>query len=131
MEPDKSEHLYTVHFDERQEAWYVQTGSARLPLSRWLLQHLVALYNSVHRGSPLTLIDRRAMEELGRERSELADAAPTLQACLTAEATRSAAARCAAGDCLNRARRRAQRLVQRLLARKCATTASSQRRHPM
>ena len=65
MESEQSEHLYTVLFDERQESWYVTSGSsARICLSRVSLQHLVSLYNDIHRGAQLTLIDRKSMEFL-------------------------------------------------------------------
>ncbi len=78
MEPNKSEHLCTVRFDEELETWFVHTGSGRIPLSRVLLQHLVTLYNDIHRGSALTLVDRRAFERLDLERRELADEVPSL-----------------------------------------------------
>lgn len=82
MEPDQSQHLYTILFDERQEGWYVRIDSSSspqgLPLSRSSLQRLVSLYNEIHRGAPLTLIDRRAMEELGEERRDLDDTVRTL-----------------------------------------------------
>jgi len=115
MEPNKSEHLYTVHFDEQQEAWYVQTHSGHLPLSRVLLQQLVNLYNNIHRGAALTLIDRRAMEELGRERLALADPAPSLHAAIAAERRRAAAEPSAAQGGVIHPYRRALRLLRRLL----------------
>ncbi len=87
MTPDPSEDLYTVLFDERAESWYVSTGtSARVPLSRSSLQVLVSLYNEIHRGSQLTLIERRAMEELGEERRELHDTIRSLYDHLDASA---------------------------------------------
>ena len=79
MEPDKSEHLGTLRFDEELETWFLHTGSGRIPLSRVLLQHLVSLYNDIHRGSALTLVDRRALEELDRERRDLARDLPSLR----------------------------------------------------
>jgi hypothetical protein len=72
MESNRSEHLYSVLFDERQETWFVKAeGPGHLPLARSALQDLVSLYNEIHRGAPLALIERRAMEELGAERTEL------------------------------------------------------------
>ena len=89
MEPNQSEHLYSVLFDERQESWYVSPGSSRrIALSRVSLQHLISLYNDIHRGAPLTLIDRRAMEELGAERRELHDTVRSLYDYIDAEAQR-------------------------------------------
>jgi hypothetical protein len=110
MEPNQSEHLYTVRFDEQQEAWYVHTGTGRLPLSRLLLQHLVTQYNSIHRASSLTLIDRQAMEELGCERRDFADPAPPLHDRIAAESAGTAAP-----GRLTLACRRAVRLAQHLL----------------
>jgi hypothetical protein len=65
MQPDRLEHSYSVLFDERQESWYVAHDTARrIPLSRGSLERLVSLYNNIHRGAPLTLLDRRTIEEL-------------------------------------------------------------------
>lgn len=87
MEPNQSEHIYSVLFDERQESWYVSPGSERrIALSRVSLQHLISLYNDIHRGAPLTLIDQRAMEELGAERRELHDTVRSLYDYIDAEA---------------------------------------------
>ena len=93
MESDQSEHLYAVLFDERQESWYIKLDdSHRFPLSRVSLQHLVSLYNDIHRGGQLTLINRRAMEELGTERTELHETIRSLYDYIDAEAeSRSAA----------------------------------------
>ena len=72
MTLNPSEQLYEVAFDERQERWYVaQRSDRRIQLSRASLQQLVSLYNRIHRGNPLTLIERRALEQLSEERREL------------------------------------------------------------
>ena len=93
MESDQSEHLYAILFDERQESWYVTSGSSRrIPLTRETLQHLVSLYNEIHRGAPLTLIGRRAMEELGNERGELQETIRSLYDYIDAEAEAEAEA---------------------------------------
>ncbi len=87
MERDQSNHLYAVLFDERSETWMVHTGSARsIPLSRESLQHLVSLYNDIHRGAALTLIDRRALQELGAERRALQDKVRSLYTYIDDEA---------------------------------------------
>jgi hypothetical protein len=121
MEPNQSEHLYTVRFDERQEAWFVHTDAGRIPLTRTLLQHLVSLYNSIHRGDSLTLIERRALEELGRERQDFADGARSLRDQIDAQtgpAQRGAAGlghrfTRAAGSALGLLRRRLQAVLGR------------------
>jgi len=58
--------------DEASETWYIRLGSRqRLSLERATLTGLVSLYNRIHRGDPLTLIERRTLHELGRERNSL------------------------------------------------------------
>jgi hypothetical protein len=123
MEPNKSEDVCTVRFDEQMETWYVHTGTGRLPLSRVLLQHLVSLYNGIHRGSALTLVDRRALEELDLERRELAPAAPSLRDRIAAE-ERQAGARDAGLRCVPaRAARLMFRLVRRFVRPRPGTVA--------
>jgi hypothetical protein len=73
MHDDRSSGLYPIGYDERQEGWFVALpdDEPRLPLDRVTLDHLVACYNEIHRGAALTLLERRAMLELGQERREL------------------------------------------------------------
>lgn len=73
MTHDRSSGLYPIEYDECQEAWYVTLPeeAPRLPLDRATLDRLVAGYNEIHRGAALTLMERRAMVELGQERREL------------------------------------------------------------
>lgn len=72
MEPNQSEALYSLLYNEREECWYVTAADTRrVQLSKASLQQLVSMYNQIYRGNPLTLIPRRAMEELGEERREL------------------------------------------------------------
>lgn len=74
MTPNPSEQLYEVLFHEQQECWYIATQADQpIQLSRASLQQLVSLYNEIHRGNPLTLVERRTMEQLGEERRELHD----------------------------------------------------------
>jgi hypothetical protein len=72
MEPDQTAQPHNILFDERQECWYVTTDeSQRLPLSRDSIHHMVSLFNEIHRGNPITVMDQKAVEELGDERREL------------------------------------------------------------
>ncbi len=89
MEPNQSEHVYTVLFDEQREGWFVRSGSSgRIPLSRVSLGHLISLYNDIHHGAPLTLIERRAMEKLGQERRDLQETVRSLYDYIDAQAER-------------------------------------------
>ncbi|MCK4412888.1 MAG: hypothetical protein KAY32_05035 [Candidatus Eisenbacteria sp.] len=72
MLDDRSQHTYPVGFDERRESWFVTApADQQIPLDRSTLARLIALYNEIHRGDPLSLIERRVLYELGRERSDL------------------------------------------------------------
>ena len=69
---ERPQPTYAVCFDERRESWFVTApANQQIPLDRSTLAHLIALYNDIHRGNPLSLIERRALYELGRERSDL------------------------------------------------------------
>jgi hypothetical protein len=80
MADDRSSGLYPIEYDECQEAWYVTLPeeAPRIPLDRATLDHLVTCYNEIHRGTALTLMERRAMLELGQERRELEAAVRSL-----------------------------------------------------
>jgi hypothetical protein len=72
MANEPSRQLYSIGYDERQEAWFVTiAGDATLPLDRPTLTRLVECYNEIHRGAALSLLDRRALVELGQERCNL------------------------------------------------------------
>ena len=72
MDPEKISQPQNILFDERQECWYITTDdSKRIPLSRDSIHHMVSLFNEIHHGNPLTLMDNKAVEELGSERREL------------------------------------------------------------
>jgi hypothetical protein len=71
MADEPSQDLHRVRYDERSEGWFVDLpADARLQLDRATLAHLVSLYNEIHRGNPLTLIERQVMLAVGREREE-------------------------------------------------------------
>lgn len=72
MADEPSQDLHRIRYDERSEGWYLDLpADARLQLDRATLAHLVSLYNEIHRGNPLTLIERQVMLAVGREREEL------------------------------------------------------------
>ena len=86
MPDDRPQGLYPIGYDERQEAWFVAVAEgASLPLDRPTLTRLVECYNEIHRGAALTLMERRDLFELGRERSALEETVHSLYDCLDAE----------------------------------------------
>jgi len=55
----------TLGYDERTETWFVRSRDAqRLMLTRRSLARLVEMYNSVHTGRPLSLVERKELESL-------------------------------------------------------------------
>jgi len=79
MHEDRLPELYTVQFDEQRESWILAVGpDDRIPLERATLTQLVSLYNDIHRGKPLTLIERDLVHELGRERLDLQETVRSL-----------------------------------------------------
>lgn len=65
MESDELHRLDLLGFDERTESWYLDTrDTRRLPLDRRTLDGLVQLYNSIHRGGPMVLVDQRELQRL-------------------------------------------------------------------
>ncbi len=115
MEPDRLEHLYSVLFDERQESWYFTSPhSRRIPLTRATLHHLVSLYNDIHRGAPMSLVERRAVEQLGAERTELQETIHSLYDYIDATcATPSAAPVTMLGSWINATKRLIARSFRR------------------
>ena len=56
-------------YDEKTETWYIQSKvSERLVLSRQSLARLVHLYNSIHRGNTLALIEQKELHRLEEAR---------------------------------------------------------------
>jgi len=87
MPEDRSQELYSIGYDERQEGWFVAiAGEPRLPLDRDTLAQLVSLYNEIHRGNALALLERRALLELGQERRDLEETVHTLYDYIDTEA---------------------------------------------
>jgi hypothetical protein len=86
MPDERPQGLYPIGYDERQEAWFVAvTDGASLPLDRPTLTRLVECYNEIHRGAALTLMERRALVELGQERCALQETVHSLYDSLDAE----------------------------------------------
>jgi hypothetical protein len=72
MKQSRSQSPYAVLFDRRKESWYVTIPhSRRFPLERTAIEELVALYNGIHRGNPLTITRTRTVEELKSDHCRL------------------------------------------------------------
>jgi hypothetical protein len=84
---ERPQHTYPIGFDERRESWFVTApADQQIPLDRSTLARLIALYNEIHRGNPLSLIERRVLYELGRERSDLQETIRSLYDFIDGEA---------------------------------------------
>ena len=74
MDFEETHRLGTLGYDERTETWYVQPPEThRLALTRRSLARLVQMYNSIHRGKTLALIEHgefRRLEETKRLHSQ-------------------------------------------------------------
>lgn len=56
-------------YDEKTETWYIQSREGRpLQLTRQSLTRLVQLYNSIHKGSALVLLEQREVRRLEETR---------------------------------------------------------------
>jgi len=56
-------------YDEKTETWYIQAREpGRLVLSQQSLNRLVHLYNSIHKGNPLVLLEQREVRRLEEHR---------------------------------------------------------------
>jgi hypothetical protein len=63
-----------VGYDEKTETWFLRSReSQRLMLTRQSLNHLVQMYNGIHQGRPLVLLERSALDRLEEARAEQAD----------------------------------------------------------
>jgi hypothetical protein len=75
MDSEDTRRLELLGYDEKSETWYIQAReSGRLILSRQSLSRLVQMYNSIHKGSPLVLLEQRElrrMEETRQRHSEI------------------------------------------------------------
>lgn len=92
MPDDREQDLHRLGYDERQESWYLTLPEGRrLSLDRATLAQLVSLYNEIHRGNPLTLIERQVLHALGRERHDLQDTVRSLYDFIDSEMERPSA----------------------------------------
>ncbi len=65
MEHEETRRPGLMGYDERTETWFVRSSeSQRLMLTRHSLAHLVAMYNSVHTGRPIALVEERELRQL-------------------------------------------------------------------
>jgi hypothetical protein len=69
MDSGETRRQELLGYDERTETWYIQGhGAGRLLLTRQSLQRLVQLYNSIHKGNPLELLEQRDLRRLQEDR---------------------------------------------------------------
>jgi len=72
MPQSRSQNRFSVCFDRQQETWYARLEPpARVPLERGALEDILALYNGIHRGLPLTLLPQESLQALHDERRAL------------------------------------------------------------
>jgi hypothetical protein len=97
MEHEDTRRPALIGYDERTETWFVRSEeSQRLMLTRQSLAHLVEMYNSVHTGRPIVLVeerDLRRLREAGRRAEEARAAASAAQSRLPARRLALLAAR--------------------------------------
>lgn len=75
MDFEETRQLAHLGFDERTETFFVRPRPAqRLTLTRQSLARLVEMYNSIHQGLPLALMEEREvlrLEEIRRRQSAM------------------------------------------------------------
>ncbi len=75
MDNEETHRLGVVGYDEESETWYVQSPeSHRLMLTRRSLGRLVQLYNTIHKGNALVLIEQREVRRLEEARQRHSEA---------------------------------------------------------
>jgi hypothetical protein len=75
MENEETHRLGILGYDERSETWYIQPPeSHRLALTRQSLARLVQLYNSIHKGNALALVEQRELRRMEESRQRHSDA---------------------------------------------------------
>jgi hypothetical protein len=83
MEFEETHRLGAPGYDERTETWYVQQPeSTRLMLTRQSLARLVQMYNSIHKGNTLVLLEQRELRRLEETRARHSQALRDLYVCL-------------------------------------------------
>ncbi len=69
MESEDTRSQDLLGYDEQTETWFIDTKeSGRLVLSRPSLERLVGLYNRIHKGRPLQLMEQREMRRIEESR---------------------------------------------------------------
>jgi hypothetical protein len=75
MEHEDTRRPGLLGFDEQTETWFIRSAeSQRLMLTRQSLAHLVEMYNSVHTGRPIILIEERELRCLRETRRRAEEA---------------------------------------------------------
>lgn len=65
MEHEDTRRPGLIGYDERTETWFVRAADTqKLMLTRQSLAHLVEMYNSVHTGRPIVLVEERELRRL-------------------------------------------------------------------
>ena len=65
MEHEDTRRPGLIGYDERTETWFVRSAdSQKLMLTRQSLARLVEMYNSVHTGRPIVLVEERELRRL-------------------------------------------------------------------
>jgi hypothetical protein len=107
MENDELPKVADVGFDERKETWFVDLrGQGRLELTRHTLAHLVRIYNEIHRGDPLYLLDQTRLNQMHTYNQRLSRTVRDLYRYIDKDREQKL---------VLRARRRLSRLIRRLL----------------
>jgi hypothetical protein len=75
MDFEEKHRLGMLGYDEKTETWYVQSpDSHRLVLTRHSLARLVQMYNSIHKGNALVLLEQRELRRLEETRQRHSEA---------------------------------------------------------
>ncbi len=75
MDNEETYRSGTVGYDEKSETWYVHSSEAhRVMLTRRSLARLVQLYNSIHKGNALVLLEQRELRRIEETRQRHSEA---------------------------------------------------------
>lgn len=76
MDSEDTRSQEILGYDEKTETWFVHAkeSSGRLILTRQSLARLVELYNRIHKGRPLQLIEQRELRRIEESRKRHSEA---------------------------------------------------------
>lgn len=75
MDSEDTRSQEILGYDEKTETWFVHSReSGRLILTRQSLSRLVELYNRIHKGRPLQLIEQRELRRIEESRKRHSEA---------------------------------------------------------